>query len=130
MSDVIEAGSLSLYACRLSLDSVALLPPLPPYYPGQLEWERKEELLRAVLALYTRALCWERALEVAKDLATFYEARLPAPSKLAATLREMAALYEHILAPQTQPREAPAYFRLGLVVYPVERLYRMPLPIG
>ncbi|PSN57625.1 hypothetical protein C0J52_00521 [Blattella germanica] len=127
-----EAGfTMKLYADQLSWSARTLVSD--PHYPGQQEWQRKEQLYHQIIkyfdsgkygqnyvlsvtCVYPIVLlvyfinCWEKGIPLCKELAELYERRLFDYAKLSQILRTQAKFFDNIL---TQLRPEPEYFRVG-----------------
>ncbi|KAG8233145.1 hypothetical protein J437_LFUL010375, partial [Ladona fulva] len=115
-----EAGfTLQLYADQLDWSGVSLsssmdtgMNVLPPdaRYPGQPQWQRKEQLYHQIIHYFDRGKCWEKGIPLCKELAALYEQKLFDYAKLSMVLRTEAHFFDNILS---QLRPEPEYFRVG-----------------
>ncbi|XP_021925130.1 dedicator of cytokinesis protein 3 isoform X3 [Zootermopsis nevadensis] len=104
-----EAGfTMKLYADQLSWTARTLVSD--PHYPGQQEWQRKEQLYHQIIKYFDSGKCWEKGIPLCKELAELYERRLFDYAKLSQILRTQAKFFDNIL---TQLRPEPEYFRVG-----------------
>ncbi|XP_046396689.1 dedicator of cytokinesis protein 3 [Ischnura elegans] len=115
-----EAGfTLQLYADQLEWTGASMgsamemgFNALPPdaRYPGQPQWQRKEQLYHQIIHYFDRGKCWEKGIPLCKELAELYELKLFDYAKLSLVLRTEAHFFDNIL---TQLRPEPEYFRVG-----------------
>lgn len=112
-SNPIEAGlMLKMYADMLDW-SDKVLPALPEYgfVTCDKSFLRKESLYMVMMELFEEGQAWEKALELAKELAVqYHDPKTFDYSKLAALLTRQAALLDKIV---NRDRFPSSYFRVG-----------------
>lgn len=102
------AFTLKLYTDEIRWSN-SLLKQLDGYRPAELEWRRKEALYEEIIHNFDLGKCWEEALPMCKELASYYENILVDYEKYSATLKRLAQFLDNIL---TQHRPEREYFRV------------------
>lgn len=107
----IEAGlALQLHADRYEWDTTAQTKEISePKMPSQKAFDRKEALYFEMARRFERGQCWQKVLEVYKELAAQYESNVFDYAKLARAQRAMASVHEKIAKSE---RSTPRYFRV------------------
>ncbi|CAH1784994.1 unnamed protein product [Owenia fusiformis] len=108
-----EAGfTLLLHANLLSWQDHTLHADLK--YPGQMEWQRKEQIYLEIIGYFDRGKSWENGIPLCKQLAHFYETKIYNYTKLSEILRTQATFFDNILSEAREClRPDPEYFRVG-----------------
>lgn len=116
LSDMhLEAGNYTEAAFTLKLYTDEIrwcyrgLVPLDGYRPEEQEWHRKEVLYLKMIHYFDLGKCWEEAITLCKELASFYETFLVDYEKLSSTLKKLAQFLDCIMEKHRPKRE---YFRV------------------
>lgn len=109
LSNHVEAAfTLKLYSDEMKWRDQNL-SQLEGYRPEEQEWKRKEALYQRIIDYFDEGKCWEEAIPLCKELASFYETFLVDYEKVSAILKKLAKFLDCIL---TEHRPSKEYFRV------------------
>lgn len=109
LNNHVEAAfTLKLYSDEIRWSNRNLIP-LEGYRPEEQEWKRKESLYNRIIHYFDQGKCWEEAIPLCKELASFNETFLVDYEKVSSILKRLAKFLDNIL---TEHRPEKEYFRV------------------